>query len=248
MRAVRCEVCGAKAMIAAAQCPKCSHLFELRDGFGELLPLAYCSGCESYYPEKLGECKWCGTKPERPPIAPQLWRGVGAAVLVVLVGTAWVFRHRPEEDGTLIAKHVRATHRDSASLPADTALASTVAASDSVSPAPTPASSPTSTPSSAPMVVPQATPTVAPPPAANPLAASPVAAQPRRSTRWVSSVSRDWVIVRAGASPGSRIVASIGPNSRVQLGETQGSWRRIKARGVAGWVELRASFDVGRRQ
>jgi hypothetical protein len=30
----------------------------------------------------------------------------------------------------------------------------------------------------------------------------------------------------------------------VQLGESRGTWRRIKARGVAGWVEPRSSFTA----
>ena len=80
-------------MMAAAKCPSCGHLFELRDGFGELLPLAYCSSCDSYYPEKLGECKWCGTKPEHPPITPLIWKAAGATALVVMVGSAFVLRN-----------------------------------------------------------------------------------------------------------------------------------------------------------
>lgn len=246
MRAVRCEVCGAKAMIAAAQCPKCGHLFELRDGFGVLLPLAYCSACNSYYPESLGECKWCGTKPERAPIAPQLWRGVGAAVLLVMLGSAWVFRHRPEADGSLIAAHMRAapdSSPPSTSLAADTALATAITAAD--------------TAPSAPTVVPQAmsnadVPVPAAAAAGNATAASNMVPSrsttaARRAVRWTASVSREWVIVRANASMQSRVIASIGPNSHVQLGEARGTWRRIRARGVAGWVEPRTSFDVGRR-
>jgi SH3-like domain-containing protein len=54
--------------------------------------------------------------------------------------------------------------------------------------------------------------------------------------------------VRADASKTSRIVASIGPGSRVQLGEMRDSWRRIRARGIAGWVEPRSSFTVARTQ
>jgi SH3-like domain-containing protein len=57
-------------------------------------------------------------------------------------------------------------------------------------------------------------------------------------------VSRGWVVVRAGASKESRIVASIGPRSRVELGESVGSWRRIRARGLNGWVEPRNSFEL----
>src|SRR5215207_2035678 len=97
MRAVRCDACGAKAMIAAAKCPTCGHLFELRDGFGELFPLAYCSSCASYYPESVGSCRWCGTKPERPPMGPLIWRGVGVA-MVGMVGIAWVLRNGAPQD------------------------------------------------------------------------------------------------------------------------------------------------------
>jgi hypothetical protein len=97
MRAVRCDVCGSRAMTAAAQCPTCAHHFDLRDGRGELFPLAYCSSCQSYYRESLGECRWCHTKPERPPIGPRVWRGVGAAALVALVITARLL----QDDGSL---------------------------------------------------------------------------------------------------------------------------------------------------
>jgi SH3-like domain-containing protein len=58
----------------------------------------------------------------------------------------------------------------------------------------------------------------------------------------VSSISRHWVLVRADASRSARVVASIGPNTRVQLGETRGEWRRIRARGLSGWVEHAAFF------
>ena len=87
MRPVRCEACGAKALMAASQCPKCSHLFEVRDGFGEMLPLAYCSSCESYYPAHLGSCKWCGTTPEPAPNAPLIWKG---AAIGGLIAAAWL--------------------------------------------------------------------------------------------------------------------------------------------------------------
>jgi SH3-like domain-containing protein len=49
-------------------------------------------------------------------------------------------------------------------------------------------------------------------------------------------------VIRAGPSKQARLVASIGPNSRVQLGESSGTWRRIRARGVSGWVEPGSLF------
>jgi SH3-like domain-containing protein len=48
---------------------------------------------------------------------------------------------------------------------------------------------------------------------------------------------RNWVIVRAAASRSSRVVASIGPDTRVQLGEARGDWMRIRMKGITGWVE-----------
>lgn len=252
MRAVRCEACGAKAMIAAARCPTCSHLFSLRDGFGELLPLAYCSSCTSYYPATVGECKWCGTKPEHPPRGPAVWKGVGAAALVVMVGTAILLRGRTSEDGSLVAAQEEMAAKSTpklepvaATVPAipptsaDTTPSVTVPVAETeviaVSPeTATPADPPTT---EAATVVRQPVRTLPSRPATKPA---------RPSTRWVSSFSRSWVVVRAGATEHSRIVASIGPNSRVQLGETRGSWRRIKAKGFAGWVETRTSFRVAR--
>ena len=99
MRAVRCNACGTKALSAASKCPGCGHMFEVRDGFGELLPLAYCSSCDSYYPESVGSCKWCGTKPEPAPIGPYVWKGVGVAALVALLGGAWLMRDSRPKHG-----------------------------------------------------------------------------------------------------------------------------------------------------
>jgi SH3-like domain-containing protein len=55
----------------------------------------------------------------------------------------------------------------------------------------------------------------------------------------VTSIARNWAVVRSDPTRQSRIIAAIGPNTRVQLGETRGAWRRIKTKGVAGWVEHR---------
>jgi len=281
MRAVRCDVCGAKAMTAAAQCPTCGHAFELRDGFGELVPLAYCSSCKSYYPESVGECRWCHTKPERPPIGPQIWRGVGIAAVVASVGVGYLLRDdNPPDIARQRAK--TAAQTPPLPLPADTALATVAMSETKGSPAPIATTdsiardsiAPTASVDVATTVAPTATtvaPTPAPPqiapiaaprpamqPAPSSVAAKPVResagrvatatttpkAKAKRSTQWVSSISRDWVPVRAGASKRSRLVASIGPNSRVQLGESRDGWRRIRAKGVAGWVEQHVEFRV----
>jgi hypothetical protein len=249
MRAVRCDVCGAKAMTAAAKCPTCGHLFELRDGFGELLPLAYCSSCESYYPESLGQCKWCGTKPERAPIAPQLWRGVGAAALIGVVATMWVLRSRsPQDVARARSKPVSQSAPAPVQVDTDTGATRTVVANpDSASSPPPPiAATDTAVPVSTapPRVESGVVPIAATPSVPSAMSRTAPISPSRRSSRWVRSYSRHWVVIRADASSHSRIVASIGPNSRVELGESRGSWRRIRAKGISGWVEPRSSFEV----
>src|SRR5688572_3606995 len=98
MRSVRCDACGSRALMAASKCPKCAHEIEVRDGFGEMLPLSHCSMCDSFYPERLGECRWCGTKPARGPVGPYLWKGVGVATFVAMAWGAWLVRDDPPAD------------------------------------------------------------------------------------------------------------------------------------------------------
>jgi hypothetical protein len=265
-------------MTAAAQCPTCSHHFDLRDGRGELFPLAYCSSCQSYYRATLGECRWCHTKPERAPIGPHVWKGVGVAALVALVITARLL----QDDGSLepAIQHAKTANAKSTPMPADTVLARTVAMHDTATSRPAIANADSTVrdsirsdsiradnirsdsirqesttrvattsviaPPPAPPAIARTVPAASPKPAAQ-LATKPAptaASKSRRPARWVSSISQDWVVVRADANKRSRLVASLGPNSRVLLGETRGNWRRIRAKGVAGWVEQRAEFRV----
>jgi len=341
MRSVRCDVCGTKALVAASTCPKCGHGFENRDGFGDLLPLAHCTSCDSYYPHSVGACRWCGTKPERSPIGPlgpYIWKGFGGLVLASLAIGAWLVKNeKPSEpkpaprtfvadtlptnqpkaesfgrkislappdsatagptDSTVVVR--TESGRDTTvavsavdTLPADSTSvvapkrvamqsAGTVLQSDSMpstveAPAAPPPESVTARP------VEKATPrtvaktpkpaasnaspapkarTVVPPTARAPAAKSTppraiakaapratitrAAPLPKSTTRaktrsgWVTSVARNWAVVRSNPTRQSRIIASIGPNTRVQLGETRGDWRRIRTKGLSGWVEHR---------
>ena len=353
MRSVRCDVCGTKALVAASTCPKCGHGFEVRDGFGELLPLAHCTSCDAYYPEHIGGCRWCGTKPERSPIGPlgpHIWKGVGILTFASLAIGAWLAKNdapsppspartfvadtlptnqpKPESVGRKIALAVPetasvasadspsvavadSTHHDAAialstvdtlaspstpvvsrapvamqsagsvappdpaptidAAPANpTATRRVTALAREVDPSPSRASNSSvekpvvraPTNSSARSVAkspapPASTKTVrskaratAPPPRA--VAKAPPRPSTTRVTpapkttarsssggRWVTSVARNWAVVRSDPTRQSRIIAAIGPNTRVQLGETRGEWRRIKAKGLAGWVEHR---------
>jgi hypothetical protein len=250
-------------MIAAAKCPSCGHLFELRDGFGELLPLSYCSSCASYYPESAGSCRWCGTQPQRPPIDAKIWRGVGIGAAAI-IGGVWLIQNAasksaPPPRPKTAAAEVKAKAPPTTPLDTDIAMARAVAeANDSISsrgttdtlaPAISPASSaPTAAPKTE--TEPPVDPIVSTRPLMKPantvasVTTKAATASKRVKARWVRSVSRHWVIVRSGASKQSRIVASIGPNSRVELGESRGDWRRIRAKGINGWVEPRSSFEV----
>ena len=253
-------------MIAAAKCPSCGHLFELRDGFGELPPLSYCSSCQSYYPESAGSCRWCGTQPQRPPIDPKIWRRIGAGAAAI-IGGVWLIQNaasknapppRPKAAVKAEAKTAPVTPLDS-----DVAMARAVnEANDSIAIRPSADTIPAATapvavlPTPAPKteipVPPRAVDAVAPNTKTTAKPTTSVAstatkakgAAKRPVSRWVRSVSRHWVIVRSGASKQSRIIASIGPNSRVELGESRGDWRRIRAKGISGWVEPRSSFEV----
>jgi hypothetical protein len=240
-------------MIAAAKCPSCGHLFELRDGFGELLPLSYCASCHSYYPESAGQCRWCGTQPERPPIDGKIVRQIGIGIAVV-VGTVFLIQNATSKAEPLprpktVASAKNAPAPSTSALDTDIAMARAVqAANDSL--ASRPVDSPPSVVAQTPVpTVDAAAPKAEPSPPTVVASAIPAAAVPARTAKrpashWVRSVSRHWVIVRSGASKGSRIVASLGPNSRVELGEARGDWRRIRAKGITGWVEPQSSFEV----
>jgi hypothetical protein len=322
MRSVRCDVCGTKALMAASQCPKCGHQFSVRDGFGDMLPLSHCSTCNSDYPASIGSCKWCGTTPQRAPVAPHIWKGVGIVAFVGMAWGAWMVHDdkptqaaatsqlqgllKPDSSGleSDLARAAETLASDNTvdSVASDTStsvvladtlaepmLAGFVPSSDSITsvqsagaiaePEPAPAIDTTPVvpvareaareiarePVRAPVPGPvrahaPARKSVRPPVAAPasprattrgvvrpPAKAAPrVAVAPKASTRsrkaasrWTSTVARSWVVVRADPNKKSRIIASIGPNTRVQLGEARGEWRRIKTKGLAGWVEHR---------
>ena len=340
MRSVRCDSCGTKALMAASKCPKCAHGLEVRDGFGELLPLSHCSTCDSYYPVTAGACKWCGTQPARAPIGPNIWKGAGVVAFVAMAWGAWLVHDDPPAEvsaarmesilkpdssaatdsvisaGSLASASVAADSStapdttpvvavltDSLSQPDSTIVASVdttitpvdsaptvVVVADSapgepepppvieptpvaLPPAPTPAPRvrvPARSVERAPVRAPARTLARAPAPTRSRAATKPpkvasaskpaarstakpgakpgaksVAKAPAKSrTRsvWVSTVARNWVVVRADARRTARVIASIGPNTRVQLGESRGGWRRIRAKGLAGWVEHRSFF------
>jgi hypothetical protein len=173
---------------------------------------------------------------------------MGAAALI---GGVWLIQNAaskgaPPPRPKTVAVQAKAQPVPTTPLDTDVAMARAVsAANDSLASRPVADTAPTAV---APIV---ATPTVVASAAEPKRETAPKAdvrsaehAPKRPASRWVRSVSRHWVVIRSGASKGSRIIASIGPNSRVELGESRGDWRRIRAKGINGWVEPRSSFEV----
>jgi SH3-like domain-containing protein len=50
-------------------------------------------------------------------------------------------------------------------------------------------------------------------------------------------VAQSWVNVRASASIGAAVVGVVTPNTRVQLGDRRGGWRRVRSAGFEGWAD-----------
>jgi hypothetical protein len=320
MRSVRCDACGMRALIAASQCPHCGHLFELRDSFGELLPLAHCTTCDSEYPLKRGACVWCGTKPEGFRLAPYAWKGAG---VLAFLGLAWGARladrsmsrapstspttdtgvsvaiapsvdsevatqtlvqandvgDPPDEGATgFVEPAVIPVESSGAVAPTQPTITlpslSTTASPPPLTTTPPP---PTTDAAPSPSTTEPPPPTVsAPPPRTATAPKAPAKAAPStsarrtptkvadaapsrtaskvvprtrsspkgsaptsRRVRWVGAVAHAWIPVRSNADRKARILASIGPDTRVQLGETRGTWVRLRTRGLSGWVERR---------
>lgn len=217
MQLVRCDSCGAKALVAASQCPRCAAPFYLRDGRGRPLALAHCRGCETYYPRSRPGCKWC-VAPPRATRSAQVGRWVigTAVVLAGLVG-GWRLRAtaseaRPE----LAAQAVAPAPEPPAVAPIDSSAA-TEQAPDPASPGPpSPASD---APAALPSVAPGATDDVTGP--------------------WARGVVEMWVNIRATASRGAIVVGILSPNTDVQLGPERGGWRAVRGGGLEGWADGR---------
>ena len=274
MRSVRCDQCGSRAMLAASQCPHCSHLFELRDTYGEFVPLAHCATCDSYYPLSQGACRWCGTKPESFRIAPYAWRGVGVLAGVGLGLSAWLANRNSNDDvvspvasrkssvslttqvdsGVSFVPPVLGEVADPTAPDVPPLPTSAVASDTSYQETVTPDVSPPA-PLSIDSEAVELAPSPGPAPGAgrtSPLDRVRVSSTPSGpartvlvskpsvvrsgSSRWVRATARRWVTVRAAATANSRIVASIGPDTHVQLGEARGDWRRIRTKGITGWI------------
>lgn len=255
MRSVRCDACGTKALLAASQCPKCGHLFEVRDGSGELLPLAHCPDCDSCYPAHVQSCKWCGTalvpeKARKGSTDRLRWIAAGAFAAAVLLGFLARDNSPRPASRARTPSQAKADSAPAADTQAPVMPDAPVVPAIAVAP-PAPDSAIVAASSAEPLT--PVAPTEVSTPVDKVVAVHEVVSDGavsartttaprarRRSSPWTSVVAKQWVIVRTGADRSARIVASVGPSTRVQLGEARGSWRRIKSRGIAGWVDASA--------
>ncbi len=238
MQYVRCEACGAKAILAASRCPKCTHPLELRDHHGEFFPLTHCRKCDTWYPTSRGACKWCGTTPGT--ARPARW-AVAVGVGVVLAAAGWwvasLAAPGPDEPAHAEPRVAKAappavapitvapgTTADSALGQVDSGAAAGVAG-----PPPDTAALPTPDLAPAPPVGSVATPR-----------------QPPAAFARIGFASTDtYINLRGDADRTAAIIGTIGPGTRVETGARYRGWRQVRTpSGQVGWVDPRHLVDV----
>ena len=264
MRFVRCEACGAKALVAASQCPKCGHLLALRDDDGNTVPLDRCRVCDCYYPRSRGPCRWCVSQ-QPPSRVPALLLGGGAAML--LAGVTWggwqVFGdgeqptpRAPVATAALVAAapeslSVRSpgTQAPAAGPRATVESAGTVSVGGRASsPSPAPAA-PRGRPVDA-VIMPPRVSQASPPPVSPSTSAATTSAQaigpppgdsalPAVILVGDEGIARTWINVRSGTNMASEVVGVIQPNTRVAFGESRRSWVRVRTDRLEGWADRR---------
>jgi hypothetical protein len=237
---LRCEACGAKALSAASQCPRCHHLFDLHDGRGQRAPLRTCSGCGIMH-RKDRPCHWCGEAPATSR-SPWVIRSAAAVAVAAVMGAgAWQY------GGSVLGGVVgglSALGERSAPVQVVASSSTTSTASAGPTPAPIERASP---------------PPVSPIAAVRPggdaswsgtsapdrdgslaMATTPSGVRVAMdSVAWQPAVARTWVNVRNDASRDGEVVGVISPESRALLGVGRAGWRRVRSPDVSGWVDPR---------
>lgn len=217
MAYLRCIHCGSKALVAASQCPKCAHPFNLIDVRGERVKLKRCRSCGIMHRHNAS-CHWCGDVPSgftMPNLSAGLLRSAAAvALMITAVGGVWSYAPRLLDRPavtTLAAASTSGTNgADAAAAGAradeelDEALAQRAATEAGAS-----------------------------------LAKRANAASVSDSIVWVPAVARTWVNVRNDASRGGDVVGVIKPASRAMLGTDRAGWRQVRSPDVSGWVDPR---------
>jgi hypothetical protein len=230
---VRCDACGAKALFAASRCPKCAHAFFLRNHRGQMIPLAHCRKCDTYYPRTAECCKWCGpAEPSRTSGRTIAMAGLAAALGAVIwfkgfggagdEGMVVAGGDTPAAETSLATSTrppagPRVTPDETPAIPRDSAIAA-----DSLLAPPSPAAA----------AVPVTT-VPAPPPPAPSLQRAPA------TSSWTKATAMTYINVRSGADRKSPVLGVITPNMEVELGRSLYGWRQVRAPGITGWADPR---------
>ena len=236
MRLVRCDACGAKAILAASQCPKCAEPLYVRNERGDEVRLVGCRSCGTFYPSSRDGCRWC---PAVERASMPRWTGKAVVAVVTLAASlgAWQFlpaSSTPEPLPNVIAVQAAAVPR----LAAVAVIPSPVIPSTQRAKGLPAIASDTGTRAARKA----ATSVVAGGAAREPTSKAVAEPRPTRSsgsTDLVSAKATTWVNVRAEANARSAIVGMILPDSIVELGERRGGWRRVSTRWFSGWASAR---------
>lgn len=221
MAYLRCTVCESKALVAASQCPRCAHPFNLTDARGERVKLKQCRGCGIMH-RVDATCHWCGEQKSWLRLSDDVLRRAAAVALMVLgVGTVWRVGPSVRDFTSTLMKEARADLRRDPAAPVVT-----IASNESSAPARVS----TVDPSAALLAVQDS-------------ASAIVSAIAGDSITWTPAVARTWVNVRADASRGGQVVGVIKPTTRAMLGTDRAGWRQVKSidvtGDVTGWVDPR---------
>ena len=214
MAYLRCESCGAKALVAASRCPRCANEFHLIDGRGERARLSQCRGCGIMHRRGVA-CHWCPAKAARSRRSSTIVQSAAATLLFAVLGaSSWTYGARVQDFVSQGFEAGRSAMTRRTAAPVTRVAVSSAA----VAPAALP-SSPASVVDSAAILVVMA---------------------PADSIRWEPAVARTWVNIRNDAGRSGDVVGVIKPASRAMLGATgRAGWRQIRSGDTTGWVDSR---------
>jgi hypothetical protein len=236
MRLVRCDACGAKAILAASQCPKCAEPLYVRNERGDDVRLVSCRSCETYYPASRDGCRWCPAV-ERAPIP----RWTGKVVVTVLtIAASWGgWQFLPASTPPSPAPNVMTLQPAPVPRLASVAVVPSHVEHSVQRTKVLPVSA---TATRAPEVTKPASSAAATRATGAPTSSAVEQSRPTRttgSTDLVSAKATTWVNVRAEANGVSAIVGIILPDSIVELGESRRGWRRVSTRWFSGWASAK---------
>ena len=232
MQYVRCEECGAKAILAASRCPKCTHPFHLRDHSGELVRLARCPTCGTYYPRSVGGCRWCGTKAPTFDPMPIVW---GALAVAVAIGLTLAVRWTV---GRGVSDAVPGSRRVTATAPVALPSPGLVTRPDSISGESAAVETIVSTDSASRMAA--RTDSVRREALSQPnVPAGASTSSATRAVRWSAARAITYANVRGEASREAAVVGVVTPGAKVELGDERAGWRRVRSAGILGWADPR---------